>query len=79
MCYVAISTAVCVRNFARTCYRTCTVTQIIAICKMNGRKNNTIGRGEVFKKAVLSDIYINSGALARAKRAQQSTIGKKIW
>ena len=33
---------------------------MIAICKMNGRKNNTIDRGDIFKKAVLSDICINT-------------------
>ena len=50
MCYVAITTAVFVRNFAGTCHRTCTVTQMIAICKMNGRKNKKIGRGKFSRK-----------------------------
>ena len=43
MCYVAFTTVVFVVNYAMT-YPTCTATQMIAICKMNGRKNKAIGR-----------------------------------
>ena len=38
MCDVAFTTVVFVDNYARTCYPTCTVTQMIAICKMNGAR-----------------------------------------
>ena len=42
-CYVAFTTVVFVGNSAIT-YRTCAATQMIAICKMNSRKNKAIGR-----------------------------------
>ena len=45
MCYVAFTTVVFVGNLIPS-YRTCTATQMIAICKMNGRKNKAIGRGD---------------------------------
>ena len=51
MCYIAFSTVVFVGNLARTCYRTFTATQMLAICKMIRRMNEAIGRG-IFKKAV---------------------------
>ena len=47
MCYVAFTTVVSVDNEAVT-YRTCTATHMIAICKMNGRKNKAIGRVDFF-------------------------------
>ena len=54
MCYVAFATVVFVgklgiqasKSAIRPCYRTCTATQMIAICKMNGRKNKAIGWGD---------------------------------
>ena len=45
MCYVAFTTVVFVGNLARTCYRTFTATPMIAICKVNERKNKAFGRG----------------------------------
>ena len=49
MCYVAFATVVFVGKSAKPaskCYRTCTATQMIAVCKMNGRKNKAIGWGD---------------------------------
>ena len=53
MGYVAFTTVVFVGNVAKPkenkskgIYGTCTATQIFAICKMNGRKNKAIGRGD---------------------------------
>ena len=46
MCYVAFITVVFVGNLAKPCYRSCTVTQMTAICKMNGRKNKAVGTGD---------------------------------
>ena len=45
MCYIAFSTVVFVGDLARTCYRTFTATQMLAICKMIRRMNEAIGRG----------------------------------
>ena len=42
MCYVAFTTVLFVGNLARTCYRTFTATQMIAICKVNERKNEAV-------------------------------------
>ena len=60
MCYVAFTTVVFVGNLARTCYRTFTTTPMIAICKVNERKNKAFGRGNFLKKAAHSDICINT-------------------
>ena len=46
MCYVAFTTVVFVDNSVKQRYPTCTATHMIAICKMNGRKNKAIGRGD---------------------------------
>ena len=54
MCYVAFATVVFVgkaaiqasKSVMHPYYRTCTATQMIAICKMNGRKNKAIGWGD---------------------------------
>ena len=62
MCYVAFTTVVFVGNLAIT-YRTCTATPMIAICKVNERKNKAFGRGNFSRKRHIS-IY----ALIAAER-----------
>ena len=56
MSYVAFTTVVFVGNLARTCYRTFTATQMIAICKVNERKNKAVDR-ENFSRKRHTSIY----------------------
>ena len=53
MSYVAFTTAVYVENLVRM-YKAYTVTQMTAICKINGLKNKAIGRGEFSGKRYTS-------------------------
>ena len=58
-CYVAFTTVVFVGNSAIT-YRTCTATQMIAICKMNSRKNKAIDRERGFFDICSNTVLIAS-------------------
>ena len=53
MSYVAFTTVVHVENFIRK-YQASTVTQMTAICKIKGRKNKAVGRGEFSGKRYTS-------------------------
>ena len=55
----AFTTVVFVGNLAITCYRACTATQMIAICKMNERKNTAFGRG-IFQEGDTFRYIINT-------------------